>query len=135
LAESAAKKRLSDAQIKQLLIDESIAAYDGNCPCPYSRARNGSRCGKRSAYSREGGAAPLCYPADVTAAMVQAYRDEHSTSSPYESTVPHRPSSPSPRNHKSSWARATKNENAKLASADTAFAFVRFDLRASALDY
>lgn len=81
LAESKAangpQKRISDAQITKLLIDESIAAYDGNCPCPYSRARNGSRCGKRSAYSREGGAAPLCYPSDVTAEMVQAYRDEH----------------------------------------------------------
>lgn len=71
------KKRLSDAQIKKLLIDESIATYDGNCPCPYSRARNGSRCGKRSAYNREGGAAPLCYPDDVTAEMVQRYRDDH----------------------------------------------------------
>ena len=71
------KKRLSDGQIKKILIDESIAAYEGNCPCPYNRASNGSRCGRRSAYSREGGAAPLCFPADVTAEMVQAYRDEH----------------------------------------------------------
>ena len=75
--ETRSKKRLSDGQIKKILIDESIAAYDGNCPCPYSRARNGSRCGKRSAYSREGGAAPLCYPEDVSAEMVQRYRDEH----------------------------------------------------------
>jgi hypothetical protein len=76
-AERSTKKSRSDAQIKKLLIDESIAAYPGNCPCPYSRARNGSRCGKRSAYSREAGAAPLCYPSDVTAEMVQTYRDEH----------------------------------------------------------
>ena len=73
----ALKKRLSDAQIKKLLIDESIAAYNGNCPCPYSRARNGSRCGRRSAHSREGGAAPLCFAADVSAEMVVAYRQEH----------------------------------------------------------
>jgi len=72
-----AKKRVSDAQIKKLLIEESIASYDGNCPCPYNRARNGSLCGRRSAYSRPNGAAPLCYAADVTAEMVQAYRDEH----------------------------------------------------------
>lgn len=78
VAEKGAKKRVTDAQIKKLLIDESIAAYDGNCPCPYSRARNGSRCGKRSAYDREGGAAPLCFPADVTPEMVQSYRAEHS---------------------------------------------------------
>lgn len=69
------KKALSDADIRQILIDESIAAYPGNCPCPYSTARNGSRCGKRSAYSREGGAAPLCYPKDVTEAMVKEYRE------------------------------------------------------------
>jgi hypothetical protein len=76
--ETQAKKRApSDAQIKQLLIDESIAAYSSNCPCPYNTARNGSRCGGRSAYSREGGEAPLCYAKDVTAEMVQTYRDTH----------------------------------------------------------
>ncbi len=75
---NAKKKPLSDAQIKQLLIDDSIAAYDGNCPCPYSTASNGSRCGRRSAYSREGGEAPLCYPKDVSAEMVQQYRATHS---------------------------------------------------------
>lgn len=74
---AAGNKRLSGAQIKKILIDESIASYDGNCPCPYSRARNGSRCGKRSAYSRPGGESPLCYPEDVTSAMLQAYRDAH----------------------------------------------------------
>ncbi len=75
--EKAKAKPLSDAQIKTILIDESIAGYSGSCPCPYSAARNGSRCGRRSAYSREGGAAPLCYPADVSAAMVKEYREAH----------------------------------------------------------
>jgi hypothetical protein len=70
------QKAPTDAQIRQILIDESIAAYSGSCPCPYSTARNGSRCGRRSAYSREGGAAPLCYPKDVTDEMVKTYRDE-----------------------------------------------------------
>jgi hypothetical protein len=78
--ESAQSKRPTDAQIKQLLIDESIAAYSGNCPCPYSTMANGRRCGKRSAYSRPGGEAPLCYPTDVTAEMVKAYRDAHPSS-------------------------------------------------------
>ena len=73
--QAASKKRPSDAQIKQLLIDESIAAYSGNCPCPYSTMSNGRKCGRRSAYSREGGEAPLCYAKDVTAEMVQAYRE------------------------------------------------------------
>lgn len=70
-----AKPKLSDGQIRQILIDESIAAYSGNCPCPYHRDARGRSCGRRSAYSREGGEAPLCYAKDVTKEMVQAYRD------------------------------------------------------------
>jgi hypothetical protein len=71
----AKQRKLTDAQIKQVLIDESIAAYAGNCPCPYNTDRRGRSCGRRSAYSREGGESPLCYPKDVTREMVQAYRD------------------------------------------------------------
>lgn len=74
---SSGQQNLSDAQVKQALIRQSIASYSGSCPCPYSVARNGSRCGGRSAYSRPGGAAPLCYPSDVSAAQVAAYRRAH----------------------------------------------------------
>lgn len=76
-AKPKSKRKLSDAQVRQILIDKSIAAYSGNCPCPYNRASNGSRCGRRSAYDRAGGAAPLCFPKDVSAEMVQGYRDTH----------------------------------------------------------
>lgn len=68
---------LTDLEVRLLLIDESIAAYEGACPCPYSIARDGTECGARSAYSREGGAAPLCFPEDVTDEVVQGWRDEH----------------------------------------------------------
>jgi hypothetical protein len=71
---TAKEASLTDDTIAQRLIDNSIAAYSGNCPCPYNAARNGSRCGKRSAYNRPGGAAPLCFKEDVTKAMVQEYR-------------------------------------------------------------
>lgn len=64
----------TDATIKQKIIKQSIAAYPGNCPCPYNTDRAGRRCGKRSAWSRDGGYAPLCYASDVTKADVQAYR-------------------------------------------------------------
>ena len=64
----------SEADIKKAIITESIAAYPGPCACPYQSARNGSSCGKRSAYSRPGGYAPVCYDRDITQAMVQAYR-------------------------------------------------------------
>lgn len=60
------------ARIKRQLIEESIDGYGGSCPCPYNSARNGSSCGRRSAYSRPGGASPLCYPDDVTDSMVAA---------------------------------------------------------------
>ncbi len=49
----------------QRAIRQSIAAYSGSCPCPYSVDRAGRRCGARSAYSKPGGAAPLCYASDV----------------------------------------------------------------------
>ena len=51
----------SDEAIKQKIIQQSIQAYSGNCPCPLNTARNGSLCGKRSAYNRVAGGAPLCY--------------------------------------------------------------------------
>jgi len=71
---NARETRLTDAAIAQILIEDSIANYAGNCPCPYNAARNGSRCGKRSAYSRPGGYSPLCFKEDVTKEMVQEYR-------------------------------------------------------------
>lgn len=65
---------LSDQQIKKILIEKSIGEYPGNCPCPYNTTRNGSRCGGRSAWSKKGGYAPLCYDGDVTDVMVKEYR-------------------------------------------------------------
>ena len=64
----------SDEAIKQKIIQQSIQAYSGNCPCPYNTARNGSRCGKRSAYNWVGGAALLCYPEDVSDRMVKEFK-------------------------------------------------------------
>ena len=64
----------TDAQIRQMIIDSSIRSYSGNCPCPYNSASNGSRCGGRSAYSRPGGASPICYDRDITDAQVAEYR-------------------------------------------------------------
>jgi len=55
----------SSTKSKQQQIDESIAVYPGSCACPYSRASNGSRCGKRSVWSKPGGYGPLCYESDI----------------------------------------------------------------------
>src|SRR5450759_2639416 len=68
------KASKSDAEIKKVIINDSIASYRGNCPCPYNTDRAGRRCGGRSAYSRPGGASPICYAKDVTQKMVDDYR-------------------------------------------------------------
>ena len=67
-------EELSDAAIKKILIERSISAYSGACPCPYNVMRNGRRCGGNSAYSKPGGAEPLCYDKDVTDEMIDRYR-------------------------------------------------------------
>ena len=67
----------TDSEIRRYLIRESISSYSGNCPCPYNADRAGRSCGRRSAYSRAGGAMPLCYEADVSAADVRRMRAQH----------------------------------------------------------
>lgn len=71
---------LSDKEIATRLIQESRQAYYATghpCACPEDHARNGSRCGGRSAYSRPGGAEPKCYITDVAPAEIAAYRKRH----------------------------------------------------------
>ena len=52
---------LSDDQVSQRIIDDSVASYPGTCACPFNTARNGSSCGGRSAWSKAGGYSPICY--------------------------------------------------------------------------
>lgn len=65
---------LTDSEIKNLIIKESISKYHGNCPCPYNRASNGTRCGKRSAYSKSGGYSTMCYESDITEEIINNYK-------------------------------------------------------------
>lgn len=39
-------ENLTDGQIAEIIIEESIQAYPGPCACPYQLASNGSRCGR-----------------------------------------------------------------------------------------
>lgn len=64
------------AVVRQV-IAESQAAYPGNCPCPENRDARGSRCGKRSAWSRAGGYSPICYANEVTDAIVARWVRQH----------------------------------------------------------
>jgi hypothetical protein len=73
---------LTAATIAAIIVQASRDQYHAGgrpCACPDDTARNGSSCGGRSAYSRPGGAAPLCYPSDVTAAMIESYRQRQAS--------------------------------------------------------
>ena len=65
---------ISGQTIADQIIAASIASYSGSCPCPYNFDRAGRRCGGRSAYSRPGGYAPICFESDVTLEMIQKHR-------------------------------------------------------------
>ncbi|QLZ74424.1 hypothetical protein HV075_18750 [Klebsiella pneumoniae] len=66
-----------DDQVKQKIIDDSIASYPGTCACPFNTARNGSSCGRRSAWSKAGGYSPTCYKKEVTKEMVKEWRQQN----------------------------------------------------------
>ncbi|MGE5880278.1 hypothetical protein [Klebsiella variicola] len=68
---------LSDDQVRQRIIDDSVASYPGTCACPFNTARNGSSCGGRSAWRKAGGYSPICYKKEVTKEMVKAWRQEN----------------------------------------------------------
>lgn len=63
-----------DTVLIQRIIAESLDSYPSSCACPYSRDRAGRRCGKRSAYSKPGRIFAVCFPGDVTKAMIEAFR-------------------------------------------------------------
>lgn len=58
---------------RNAIIRQSIAAYPGSCPCPFSRDRAGRRCGNRSAWSKPGGYSPICFDSDVSASRLSTY--------------------------------------------------------------
>ena len=66
----------SEADTAHQIIAECAAIYHASrpCACPEDVAHNGSRCGKRSAYNRPGGAFPRCYIKDVSAKEIADYR-------------------------------------------------------------
>lgn len=66
---------MTDAQVRQLIIQDSLRSYSGSCPCPYNVDRAGRRCGGRSAYSRPGGASPICYDNQISDSQVKRYRE------------------------------------------------------------
>lgn len=68
---------LTDEEISHLLIQQSVAGYDGKCPCPEHADRLGKRWGVRSARFNNIPHQPLCYPSDVTPDMIENFRVFH----------------------------------------------------------
>ena len=73
----AKSNQLTDDQVKQRIIDDSIASYPGTCACPFNTARNGSSCGRRSAWSKAGGASPICYKKEISKAMIKELHEQN----------------------------------------------------------
>jgi hypothetical protein len=78
----------NQAEIVASIIAQSRAGYRGNCGCPDDRDRTGRRCGRRSAYSRAGGATVICYERDVTAEMIAAASGMAQISEGQETEIP-----------------------------------------------
>lgn len=77
-----AANELTDDEVRQQIIQESLVKYPGNCACPYNVARNGSTCGARSAWSKSGGHKPICFVKEITDQMIQDWREKHEKLSP-----------------------------------------------------
>jgi hypothetical protein len=87
-AAPALAQRLTDAQIRQRIIQESIANHPSACPCPYSVERSGRVCGPRSHYSRPGGYAPICYARDISDDYVRRWREARRNPPPGPQVTP-----------------------------------------------
>lgn len=68
------RRTMPRGDIINIILNESRRGYSGSCACPNDRDRAGRRCGRRSAYSRPGGASPLCYANDVSDASIARFR-------------------------------------------------------------
>jgi hypothetical protein len=64
-----------DEDIRNLVVQDSLARFQGYCPCPYSYDR-GQQCADKSVYSQPSGPPTglYCYPRDVPYWEVVEYR-------------------------------------------------------------
>ena len=66
----------TDLDIRQHLLNQSMASCGGTCPCPQNVDRAGNLCGERSAYSRPGGCEPWCKIEEVPEVEVRKFREK-----------------------------------------------------------
>jgi hypothetical protein len=72
-----ALQRLSDTRVRQQVMLESQAKYYGRCVCPYqTRDAKGRSCKGRHEVVQSK-PRPICYPEQVTPAMMSDWRRQH----------------------------------------------------------
>jgi hypothetical protein len=64
----------SDEDVARMMIEEQRQRFTGECPCPYSYARDGRQCAGESAYTRRSVMNLLCYPSDISRHELLQYR-------------------------------------------------------------
>ena len=73
-----ALEQLSETQIRQQIIQQSQALYPGRCVCPYqTQDTNGRSCKGRHEIIKNL-PQPICYPHQVTRAMMDDWQRLHS---------------------------------------------------------
>jgi hypothetical protein len=77
LAGAAWAVEMTDEQVREQIVRESVGSYAGSCACPDNTDSAGRRCGARSAYSKPGGARPICYTHEVSDQQVRQFRQRH----------------------------------------------------------
>jgi hypothetical protein len=68
---------LSDDRVRQDIIRESQAPYDGRCVCQYQTEDSHRRSCKGRHEVIKVKPIPLCYPAQVSDVMIRAWRQRH----------------------------------------------------------
>ncbi len=68
---------MTNAVVREILIDDSVNGYNGYCACPWNINREGYECGIESAYYRPGGFRLDCYAQDFKGQDFIFYRKTH----------------------------------------------------------
>jgi len=68
-------QQLADDRLRQKIMLDSIAIYHGACACPYQVRPDGRSCRGHIHFLK--GHHPICYPGDVTADALAAWRRVH----------------------------------------------------------
>jgi hypothetical protein len=73
--EPPASPRVEDI-LKQIREHCYPTLLNDRCPCPESRASDGTRCGKRSAYCKAAGKEPLCFVSEVPKEYIELVEND-----------------------------------------------------------